>query len=67
MNDERSDFAGHYGYWGLVAIIGREEGEMVSRSGTPPCLDYMQQVPKFFPRWTAIKALQHANQPPVKQ
>lgn len=27
--------------------------------------DYMRQVPMFFPRWTAIKALQQANQPPA--
>lgn len=40
-----------------VRLARREEREMVSRFGTA-YQDYMQQVPMFFPRWTATKALQ---------
>jgi protein-S-isoprenylcysteine O-methyltransferase Ste14 len=50
----------------IVRLTRGEEKEMVSRFRTPS-RDYIQQVPMFFPRWTAIKALQQANQSPAKQ
>jgi hypothetical protein len=50
----------------IVRLTRGAEKEMVSRFRTPS-RDYIQQVPMFFPRWTAIKALQQANQSPAKQ